>query len=106
MRLSTLTTLAALMVCAGPATAQTPRRIIDAHAHVTLRNFPAVLAAFRHHGVVLAVASGRRREDIPELARLADAAAFSQAPSSAGPSAGGTWPRATRKGSVSRKCVA
>jgi predicted TIM-barrel fold metal-dependent hydrolase len=74
MRPSTLTVLAALIVGAGPVRSQTPRRIIDAHVHVTLANFPTVLAALRQHGVVLAVASGRRKEDIPELARLADAA--------------------------------
>ena len=58
---------AALTVGGGPVTGQTPRRIIDAHVHVTLSTFPAVLAAFRQHGVVLAVASGRRKEDVSEL---------------------------------------
>ncbi len=74
MRLFTLVVAAALTMGPGPVLGQTPRRIIDAHAHVTLSTFPAVLAAFRQHGVVLAVASGRREEDVPELTRLADAA--------------------------------
>src|SRR3990170_8999153 len=74
MRLFTLMVGAALTVGVGPVTGQTPRRIIDAHVHVTLATFPAVIAAFRQHGVVVAVASGRRKEDVPELVRLANAA--------------------------------
>jgi hypothetical protein len=74
MRLFTLIVGAALTLGAWPVSGQTPRRIIDAHVHVTLGTFPAVLTAFRQHGVVLAVASGRRREDVPELTRLANAA--------------------------------